>query len=186
MLHNHTVLLARMDERQNRLESLTYEIRDQVMGMAGQRAGEAHEKQTLRRAMSIFRGGTGGSPERPNVQRRLRQWLRPLYETDQIPNPQDDPSLSDIIWWKDGKVIVGEISIKVDRLDVIRAKQRAQTLRELGVDAMPTVIGEEWAMDETKQLAQTEGVEWFVGGGFSQGLIEFRTLADTDESEESL
>lgn len=80
---------------------------------------------------------------------------------------------------------MGEISVKVDRLDVIRAKQRARTPRKLGVDATPAVIGEEWAMDETKQLAQVEGVEWFVSGGFSQGLIEFRKLVDTEEYEES-
>lgn len=88
ILNEHTELLARMDERQNRLEDLT-------AGISGQHAGEVHERQTLRLAMSIFRGGAGGSPERPSVQRRLRQWLRPLYETDQIPNTQDDPSLSE-------------------------------------------------------------------------------------------
>jgi hypothetical protein len=179
ILRQHTQMLIHLNERYQHLESA-------VEGLKGLQMGEAHERETLRRAVTIFRGGSGGSPDHPQVQRRLRQWLRPFYKSERPMNPQADPFLADVIWWKDSKVIVGEISIKVDRLDVQRAKQRAQTLRQLGVDATPVVIGLEWSQPETMLEAQEEAVEWFVDGKLSDGFIEFRKLEEPLEADEEV
>ncbi|MFN4032542.1 MAG: hypothetical protein ACK4ME_02800 [Fimbriimonadales bacterium] len=86
---------------------------------------------------------------------------------------------------------MGEISLAVDRLDVDRAKQRAQTLREMGVNAMPVVIGELWANPDVKDYARLEQVEWIVQGEFSDAMVRYRQMPEADgdalegEDEES-
>ncbi|MCS7066395.1 MAG: hypothetical protein NZL85_09010, partial [Fimbriimonadales bacterium] len=74
------------------------------------------------------------------------------------------------------RVMVTEVSLTVDAQDVRRAAARARTLRQVGVEAIPTVIGEKWATPDTQALAQQEGVEWMVSGGLSQGFLEFRRI----------
>lgn len=66
-----------------------------------------------------------------------------------------------------------------------RARQRADTLRQVGIDATPVVIGEEWATPETQALAQQEEVEWLVGGGLSQGFLRFRQLPPPEEPQDA-
>lgn len=183
ILRHHTTSLTHLHERQTQLETELRELRDQLSGYIGRWEGEAHERRTIRRALSIFAGGSGGSPEQPEVRQRLRTWLRPFREGTRLLDPENDPTLADIIWWKGDTVIVGEVSIKVDRLDVLRARRRAQSLREVGINAIPVVIGEDWAVQETYELAQLEGVEWFVRGNMSPKLVEFRKLPDGEAEE---
>jgi hypothetical protein len=152
-------------------------------GEAGRRAGEQYEQRVIRRAINIFLGGEGGSPEKPGVHRRLAQWLRTLRQQGRIPDTNEDPLLADLIWWKGEKVLVVEVSLKVDESDIQRARQRANTLQEAGVDAIPVVIGEEWAAPEVQALAQREQVEWMVGSGLSQGFLQFRRLPEEDTTE---
>ena len=112
------------------------------------------------------------------VRNQLRQWLQPLFEQGVEITPFTSPLRADIIWWKGDRVMVVEIGIKVSRDDVNRAVACAQLLRQAGVNATPTVIGEEWGLPEVQALAQREGVEWLVGDGLSQGFLEFRKLPD--------
>ncbi|MGC8783925.1 MAG: hypothetical protein ACP5RN_06020 [Armatimonadota bacterium] len=144
-------------------------------GEAGRREGEQYEQQMIRRAVAYFAGGEGGSPVEFPVRSILSRWLAPIYQR-QIPEPPKDPTLSDIIWWKGDNVLVVEVSQKVNGRDVHRARQRADTLREVGVNATPVVIGQEWATDGTLQTAEQEGVEWIVAGEFSPGVVQFRRL----------
>jgi hypothetical protein len=72
----------------------------------------------------------------------------------------------------------------VDAQDIRRARQRANTLREVGVNVTPVVIGEEWATPESQVLAQAELVEWFVSGGSSQGVLRFRRLPVSPEADD--
>jgi len=152
-------------------------------GEAGRRAGEQYEQRVIRRAVNIFLGGEGGAPEKPSVYRRLAQWLKTLRQQGRIPDTSEDPLLADLIWWKGEKVLVVEVSLKVDDGDIERARLRAETLREVGVDTTPVVIGEEWAAPEVQARAQQEQVEWMVGSGLSQGFLQFRRLPDEVEPE---
>jgi len=152
-------------------------------GESGRREGEQYEQHTLRRAPNLFAGGEGGNAIEFSVRRRVSRWLQPYYQGQQMPEPLADPLLADIIWWKGDKVVVAEVSQKVNGQDVRRAKLRANTLREVGVQAMPVVIGEEWATPESQALAQQEEVEWMVGGGVSQGFLRFRRLPSEPASE---
>jgi hypothetical protein len=177
ILQEHTTLLMRLD-------SDFQALRGEFQGLAGRFEGEEYERRTVRRAPAIFNGGGGGSTASPAVRRRLRQWFRAAFGEIPVNGDIDDVYLSDIIWWKDGNVVVGEISIKVDRLDVVRAKRRAQQLRRAGVNAMPVVIGNEWAMDETRELARSEEVEWVIAGQYSEGAMEFRKLPESEADDE--
>ncbi|MCS6816140.1 MAG: hypothetical protein N0A16_08705 [Blastocatellia bacterium] len=152
-------------------------------GEAGRREGERYERRTIARAPNLFLGGEGGAPSDPDVRRRLSQWLRPLYQQGQTPDPPADPFLADLLWWKEDEVLLVEISQKVDAQDIRRARQRADTLRAVGVKATPVVIGEEWATPESQVLAQAELVEWFVSGGSSQGFLRFRRLPFLPEED---
>ncbi len=205
ILQEHTQQLAMLIETQQRHEAILQEhtrilqehtnllvqagtevrsLRDRVAGLAGQLEGEKFERSTVRRAPNIFLGGGGGSPESPIVRSRLKQWLKQVRRERRTLSEQSDPYLADIIWWKDGNVLVVEVSVKIDRLDVLRAKYRAQTLRDAGVNATPVVIGREWSMDETRELAQREGVEWILEEQFSDGMIPFRQIPEAEEDAE--
>ncbi len=165
-------LTAIMREMVRRLERLE----DWQRGEAGRRDGERFERQTIARAPALFYGGTGGGMGEPHIREKLGKWLAPLYQQGIDIDKHDDPLLADLIWWKGDRVMVTEISLKVDAQDVQRAVARARTLRQVGIDATPVVIGEEWATPDTQALAQQEGVEWMVGGGLSQGFLQFRKI----------
>ncbi|MEN3000487.1 MAG: hypothetical protein ABDI19_01440 [Armatimonadota bacterium] len=187
----HSQAIAELREAQQqtqrtveRLEQTTMQLVDWQRGEAGRRRGEQYEQRVIRRAASLFAGGEGGSPEKFSVHRRLARWIRPLYQDARVPSEDADPFLADLIWWKGDEVVVVEVSLKVDTNDVRRARQRTDTLREAGVRATPVVIGEEWAIPEVQALAQQEGVEWMVGGGLSQGFLQFRQLPSEEPSDE--
>lgn len=173
ILQHHTAMLMHLEEEVKAL-------RQEFSGLSGRFEGEAYEKRTVRRAPSIFNGGGGGSPDSPHVRRRLRQWLRKAFGEIPTSGEESDIYAADLIWWKDGHVVVGEISTKVVRLDVLRAKRRAQLLSQAGVNAIPVVIGNDWAMRETYELALSEGVEWVVGGAYSEKAMAFRMMAEAE------
>ncbi|MCS6925783.1 MAG: hypothetical protein NZ578_07770 [Candidatus Binatia bacterium] len=142
-------------------------------GEAGRRDGERYERETLRRAPVLFNGGQGGAPDHPDVQRRLTVQLGPLLAGDML-DAENDPFLADLVWWKDGQVAVVEVSVQVDRQDVIRAERRAATLRRSGAQACALVIGEQWATPEARELARTRQVAWKVGEDLSEDFLAFR------------
>ena len=75
------------------------------------------------------------------------------------------------------------MSITVDETDVRRAVRRARTLRSLGVDAAPAVIGKEWDASETRALAEELGVWWLVRGVLSEAFRAFRKRSSDGDSE---
>jgi len=147
-------------------------------GLEGRLAGEQYEKRILRSAWRLFNGGDGGSPEDRAVAERLREWLGANRALVSRMRDEDDPYLCDLIWWKEGRVAVVEVSLKVNGVDVQRAHARAQTLREAGVDAFPLVIGNEWAHPESRDLAEQLQVAWKVDDDVSQEYIDFRRMGD--------
>lgn len=177
--------VAELAEAQRRTEARLERLDNRVEGEIGRRSGERYEREVVADAPTIFYGGDGGSPGDPMVRNQLRQWLQPLFEQGVEITPFTSPFRADIIWWKGDRVMVVEIGIKVSRDDVNRAVARAQLLRQAGVNATPTVIGEEWGLPEVQALAQREGVEWLVGDGLSQGFLEFRRLPDGLQSARS-
>jgi len=174
--------VARLIESQLRSEVVLQEVKKGVESLAGwrkgeegRRNGEQYERTIERRTPSLLGGGMGGGTQRDTVYSRVQQLLAPLYAEDDL-IPEADPMLADIIWWKADRYIVAEVSIRVDRLDVLRASQRAESLRKVGVAATGVVIGDEWVADDTLALAQAEAVEWKVGNAYSPGLIEYRRI----------
>jgi hypothetical protein len=172
-------------ERLNQLTEAVKQLSEEVKrlvewqrGEAGRREGERYERRLIKRAPVLFRGGKGGATDSPLVQEQLIKWLQPLFAEDRIPPAEEDPSLADIIWWKGTKVLIGEVSYSIDRHDVLRILQRARTLRQVGVDAIPFVAGNGWATPEAEFLAQELGVEWMIDSTPSAGLIAFRKLPD--------
>jgi len=137
-----------------------------------------YEQDIVRDALVLFFGGQGGSPKEPQVRTQVGLWLRPYFLQGYEITERENPLRADLIWWKGERVTVVEIGVKISRDDVERAKTRANTLRQAGIDAFPVVIGEEWGAPEIEALAQTEGVEWYVRGGLSAGFLEFRRLPD--------
>jgi hypothetical protein len=175
-------LIAQSIRRLEALEELVQQVVRQLaalqswqQGEAGNRDGERYQRSIRKQAWQLLNGGEGGETDEPHVEQKLRGWL--IRNGQAIrPGPEANPVDADLIWWKGDRVAVIEVSIKVNGRDVRRAAKRAQTLRAVGVDAFPVVIGQEWATPETQLNAQQEGVEWKVGGDFSDGLIEFRRI----------
>ncbi|MDW8107429.1 MAG: hypothetical protein RMK45_08115 [Armatimonadota bacterium] len=165
--------IARLERLERKVDSLE----DWRRGETGRREGELYERDIRRKALRLFAGGRGGSPELDHVQEQLRQWFARLPLEYPVTD-ENDPTLADIIWWKDSRVLVVEVSLKLDRYDVWRAKQRAETLRAAGVDATPLVVGKEWANPEYATFAEEQGVESLAEDRYSDGLIEFRRLPD--------
>ena len=159
-------------------------LEDWQRGESGRRDGERYEQQVIARAPALFYGGSGGGMGEPHLREQLGRWLASLYRQGIEIDEHDDPLLADLIWWKGDRVMVTEVSLKVDAQDVRRAAARARTLRRVGINATPTVIGREWATPDTQALAQQEGVEWMVGSGLSQGFLEFRQISDGQEEAE--
>lgn len=173
------ILTQRVDQLTELVRELTVqfkELREWRQGEAGLREGERYERYFIKRALLFFRGGRGGATDSPHVQEQLSAWLRPLFERDEDIDADSDPTLADLIWWKNGKVLVVEISLKVARHDVNRSYRRAQTLRSVGVDATPVVVGRQWANNKVRELARAQGVEWVIENAPSVGIIQFRRL----------
>jgi len=167
------------------VRQLTLKVDDLVTwqrGEAGRREGERYERMTVKRGPVLFSGGMGGSTDNPVVQRRLVRWLKPIFESDRFLEPEEDPTLADLIWWKGDRVAVVEISLKVNGRDVLRASRRAEVLSSIGVNAFPVVIGEDWAGSAAKAMAEERGVEWMIAGMPSEGLIAFRRLSHSSHS----
>jgi len=147
-------------------------------GETGRRKGEQYERDTVGDAPVLFFGGRGGSPKEPEVRAQVGNWLRPYFLQGYGITERENPLRANLIWRKGDRVAVVEIGVKISRDDVNRAKARANTLRQAGIDAFPVVIGEEWGTPDVEALAQTEGVEWYVRGGLSAGFLEFHRLPD--------
>ncbi|GIV08752.1 MAG: hypothetical protein KatS3mg019_0843 [Fimbriimonadales bacterium] len=175
--------VAETKQRVERLEVGLNETRQGVnrleswqQGESGRRVGEEYERKIARRARRIFGPGDGGSPKySERVQLQLDRWMVQAGMLDDM-DEEIDPLEADLIWWKGNRVAVTEISIKVDKDDVYRAKRRAEALGKTGQETIPVVIGSEWAHPETEQLAHREGVAWRVGNKFSESLIAYRQL----------
>jgi type I site-specific restriction endonuclease len=175
-------LIAQSIRRLEALEELVQQVVRQLaalqswqQGEAGNRDGERYQRSIRKQAWQLLNGGEGGETDEPHVEQKLRGWL--IRNGQAIrPGLEANPVDAELIWWKGDRVAVIEVSIKVNGRDVRRAAKRAQTLRAVGVDAFPVVIGQEWATPETQLNAQQEGVEWKVGDDFSDGLIEFRRI----------
>lgn len=157
------------------LEERVSAVENKLTGLDGRIAGEEFERRTVARAARILGIGEGGSPrEDPAVRQRVLQWLIEGGVLEEDNDDESEPLWADLIWWKGDRVVVAEISLKVNGLDVLRAKRRTEILRRAGVNALPAVIGKEWAHPETPDFANQEGVEWAVGGAYSERLIAFR------------
>lgn len=168
--------VAELKKTTEELRTTTNRIDTRQRGLEGQLRGAALEKRVRRQAFRLFNGGEGGTADEPHVEARLREWLVGRIDPSQRIRDIDDPTLADLIWWKGERVAVVEASVQVNGEDVRRARLRAETLRQAGVDALPIVIGEEWATPDSRELAEQEGVAWKVGDELSQGFVEFRAL----------
>jgi len=175
-------VVAGLAEVQLRIEGVLREINKEVGWLVNSCnreesnwTAQQHERKIERRAPSLLGDGMGGRTQRDVVYSRVQELLAPLYQQDDLA-AEADPMLADIIWWKADRYIVAEVSIRVDRLDVLRAAQRAQSLRKVGVAATGVVIGDEWVAEDTLTLAEDESIEWKVGNSYSPGLIEYRRI----------
>jgi hypothetical protein len=183
-LQELTAQVRRVVEVQEQMARDLHDLKEWRKGFDGLRRGAELEKEVRQRARIIFAGGRGGHPESPFVSRLLKDWLRTLNGDDPILEAAADPTAADLIWSKGGKVIVVEVSVKVDRDDVDRAFARANTLRGAGIDAVPVVIGDRWTSDKVRTRAEMRGVEWYVGKTLSEGFIALRRIPDDAEDAE--
>ncbi|MFN4032557.1 MAG: hypothetical protein ACK4ME_02880 [Fimbriimonadales bacterium] len=178
-----------VDQRFDRVEQEVGELRQELRetrqdvkslqdwrrGEEARRVGEEYERKMVRRAVRIFGVGESGSPKtHEHVYRQVVEWLVQGGVLDGDVPDEDDPLNADLIWWKGDYVVVAEISLKVDKYDVLRAKRRAEPLKQAGLKVLPVVIGAEWAHPETEQIANQEGVGWRVGNLVSDSLVAFR------------
>ncbi len=183
-LQELTAQVRRVVEVQEQMARDLHDLKEWRKGFDGLRRGAELGKEVRQRARIIFAGGRGGHPESPFVSRLLKNWLRTLNGDDPILEAAADPTAADLIWSKGGKVIVVEVSVKVDRDDVDRAYARANTLRGAGIDAVPVVIGDKWTSDKVRTRAEMRGVEWYVGKTLSEGFIALRRIPDDAEDAE--
>lgn len=164
---------------QQQVSALTGEVQKVSrwqFGEDGRRTGEQYERNIVKRASRLLGEGTGGAPDLAHVYQHIHAL------TQQLPNmldldPESDPMLADLIWWKGDHYAVVELSRRVDRLDVLRAARRAATLRRANVDAIGVVIGEEWVAEDTELLALEQSIAWKVGSDVSPLLMAFRQKA---------
>jgi hypothetical protein len=164
----------RLEARQDRLEASVDSISRWAQGEKARRDGLDYQRRVIKRAWRTFGGGEGGWPdENPEVAYQIDQWLADAGIDGNTIDPRSDPQEADLVWWKGRKVAVVEISLKVNGDDVERARLRADTLRQAGLDVIPFVIGLGWAHPETPDNARKLGVEWRIGSEVSDGLREF-------------
>jgi hypothetical protein len=183
-LRDLTAQVQRVVAVQEQMARDLHDLKEWRKGFDGLQRGAELEKEVRQRARIIFAGGRGGHSESPFVSRLLKNWLRTLNGDDPILEAAADPTAADLIWSKGGKVIVVEVSVKVDRDDVDRAFARANTLRGAGIDAVPVVIGDRWTSDKVRTRAEMRGVEWYVGKTLSEGFIALRRIPDDAEDAE--
>jgi hypothetical protein len=174
---------TRTEEQLARQNSQLQALLSWQRGEAGRREGERYERDMVRRAGVLFNGGHGGSPEQPEIQRRLTGLLQTVPTADILP-AEEDPSLADLLWWKGNQLAVVETAVQVNGEDVSRAAQRAGTLRRSGSQAMAVVIGERWATLDTQERARALGVDWKVGADLSDGFLAFRRLPHAEDGIE--
>jgi hypothetical protein len=168
-------VVNRIEPIVNRIEPAVMELQRWQRGEVARRKGDDYERLIIQRAGRIFGMGQGGSPrDDASVRQQILMWLDAAGLLDEEEDPASDPLEADLVWWKGERVALAEISVKVDRHDVRRAKQRAETLRRAGLAVTPVVIGAQWAHRQTPKIAQREGVESVVKGVYSQGVIDFR------------
>jgi len=173
-------VVNRIEPIVNRIEPAVRELQRWQRGEVARRKGDDYERLIIQRAGRIFGMGQGGSPrDDASVRQQILLWLDAAGLLDEEEDPASDPLEADLIWWKGERVALAEISVKVDRHDVRRAKQRAETLRRAGLTVTPVVIGSQWAHRQTPKIAQREGVESVVKGVYSQGVIDFRRYRPT-------
>jgi hypothetical protein len=165
--------LQRLTEAQLRTEEELRWLTSWQRGESGRRDGERYERETVRRALALFNGGQGGAPDQPWVQQRLMEQLGSLVAWGLL-EPEEDPFLADLFWWKGEQLAVVEISIQVNGQDVARAARRIATLRQAGAQALAVVIGEDWATPDSRDRALARQVEWKVGADLSEGFLAFR------------
>jgi hypothetical protein len=164
----------RVETVQNQLLEDVRDLRNWKEGEKARRDGLDYQRRVIKRAWRTFGGGEGGWPdENPEVAYQIDQWLADAGIDGNTIDPRSDPQEADLVWWKGRKVAVVEISLKVNGDDVERARLRADTLRQAGLDAIPFVIGLGWAHPETPENARKLGVEWRIGSEVSDGLREF-------------
>jgi hypothetical protein len=164
----------RVETVQNQLLEDVRDLRNWKEGEKARRDGLDYQRRVIKRAWRTFGGGEGGWPdENPEVAYQIDQWLADAGIDGNTIDPLSDPQEADLVWWKGRKVAVVEISLKVNGDDVERARLRADTLRQAGLDAIPFVIGLGWAHPETPDNARKLGVEWRIGSEVSDGLREF-------------
>jgi hypothetical protein len=169
-------LIAAQQRTEGALYRTAEELRELATwqrGEVGRRDGERYERDMMRAAPALFNGGQGGAADQPWVQQRLTELLRPLLAEDML-EPEADPFLADLLWWKGEQVAVVEISLQVDGYDVLRAGKRAETLRRARAQVVPVVLGRGWASVEARVEASTRHVEWKVGSDLSEGFLAFR------------
>jgi hypothetical protein len=173
-------VVNRIEPIVNRIEPAVMELQRWQRGEVARRKGDDYERLIIQRAGRIFGMGQGGSPrDDASVRQQILMWLDAAGLLDEEEDPASDPLEADLIWWKGERVALAEISVKVDRHDVRRAKQRAETLRRAGLTVTPVVIGSQWTHRQTPKIAQREGVESVVKGVYSQGVIDFRRYRPT-------
>lgn len=173
-------VVNRIEPIVNRIEPAVMELQRWQRGEVARRKGDDYERLIIQRAGRIFGMGQGGSPrDDASVRQQILMWLDAAGLLDEEEDPASDPLEADLIWWKGERVALAEISVKVDRHDVRRAKQRAETLRRAGLTVTPVVIGSQWTHRQTPKIAQREGIESVVKGVYSQGVIDFRRYRPT-------
>jgi uncharacterized protein Yka (UPF0111/DUF47 family) len=173
-------VVNRIEPIVNRIEPAVMELQRWQQGEVARRKGDDYERSVIQRAGRIFGLGQGGSPrDDASVRQQILLWLDAAGLLEEDEDPASDPLEADLVWWKGDRVALAEISVKVDRHDVRRAKLRAETLRRAGLTVTPVVIGSQWAHRQTPKIAQREGVESVVKGVYSQGVIDFRRYHPT-------
>jgi hypothetical protein len=131
-------VVNRIEPIVNRIEPAVMELQRWQRGEVARRKGDDYERLIIQRAGRIFGMGQGGSPrDDASVRQQILMWLDAAGLLDEEEDPASDPLEADLIWWKGERVALAEISVKVDRHDVRRAKQRAETLRRAGLTVTP-------------------------------------------------
>jgi hypothetical protein len=167
--------LQRLTEAQLRTEEELRWLANWQRGESGRREGERYEREILRRALALFNGGEGGVTDQPWVRQRLMQQVGSRVVWGVL-EPEEDPSLADLLWWKGEQLAVVEVSLQVNGQDVGRAAQRAATLRQAGAQAVAVVIGDAWATADSRDRALARRVEWKVGADLSEGFVALRQV----------